>query len=88
MKDIVTLSDNKLEAAGELILVLKPMKTITTLMCDSKHPTIALIHPIMEMPKQQIALKDSDSGLVKHVKKNYFEWQQQCKKIENFSVHC
>ena len=69
MKDIVTLSDNKLEAAGELFLVLKPMKTITTLMCDSKHPTIALIHPIMEMPKQQIALKDSDSGLVKHVKK-------------------
>ena len=39
----------------------------------------------MEMPKQQIALKDSDSGLVKHVN---FEWQQQCKKIENFSVQC
>ena len=37
LKDIV--SDDDLEAAGELILVLKPMKTLTTLMCDSKHPT-------------------------------------------------
>ena len=37
-------------------------------MCDSKHPNISLIHPIMEMPKQQIAIKDSDSGLVNFVK--------------------
>ena len=68
VKDIVTLSDDDLEAAGELIVVLKPMKTLTTLMCDSKHPTISFINPSMEMLKQQMATKDSDSGLVKLVK--------------------
>lgn len=49
----VTLSDDDLKAAEELILVLKPMKTLTTLMCDSKHLTISFIHPSMEILKQQ-----------------------------------
>lgn len=68
LKDVVTLYDNDLKAAEELILVLKPMKTLTTLMCDSKHPTISFIHPSMEILKQQMAPKDSDSNLVQLVK--------------------
>lgn len=68
LKDVVTLYDNDLKAAEELILVLKPMKTLTTLICDSKHPTISFIHPSMEILKQQMAPKDSDSNLVQLVK--------------------
>lgn len=47
------LSDDDLKAAEELILVLKQMETLTTLMNDSKHPTISFIHPSMEILKQQ-----------------------------------
>lgn len=70
LKDVVTLSDDYLKAAEELILVLKPTKTLATLMCDIKHPTISFIHPSMEILKQQMAPKDSDSNLVQLVKKS------------------
>ena len=67
-KDIVTLSDDDLKAIDDLVNVLKPMKNLTTLMCDSKHPTVSLIHPAKEMLLRQMAVRDDDSVMIKAVK--------------------
>ncbi len=42
------LSDTELSNAEDLVVILKPLKTITTVLCDEKHPTISLIYPLKE----------------------------------------
>lgn len=39
-------------------------------MCDSQHPTKSFIKLRMDMPKQEMAPKDSDNSLVQLVKNN------------------
>ena len=67
-KDIVTLSEDDLKAINDIVNVLKPMKNLTTLMCDSKHPMVSLIHPAKEMLLRQMAVRDDGSVMIKAVK--------------------
>ncbi|XP_046361033.1 uncharacterized protein LOC124138441 [Haliotis rufescens] len=68
VKDIVTLSDDDIHNIEDIIKVLKPLKTATTLMCSQKHPTVSLIHPLKEMLLKQLEVCPNDSGLVSDVK--------------------
>lgn len=68
VKDVVTLSDGDVSVMEEIIILLEPIKTITTLMCDEKFPTVSLIHPFKERLLQHLQVKDSDSTIVKAVK--------------------
>jgi hypothetical protein len=47
-KDLPDLSDDDITNASLLLNILKPMKTITTLLCDEKSPTVSMILPLME----------------------------------------
>ena len=69
MRRIVTLSTEDVANAEELIKVLKPLKTMTTLLCSEASSTVSLILPLQNRIKP--AVKDSDkedSNLIKSLK--------------------
>ena len=68
VKDLVTLSDDDIHNIEELIKILKPLKTVTTMMCSQKHPTVSLIHPLKEMLLRQLQPLPTDNTLVTDVK--------------------
>ena len=45
-KDVHLLSEDDISAAESVIKVLGPIKTITTIHCDEKTPTVSMIHPL------------------------------------------
>ncbi|XP_046568649.1 E3 SUMO-protein ligase ZBED1-like [Haliotis rubra] len=68
VKDLVTLNDDDITKIEKIIQVLKPLKTVTTLMCSQKNPTVSLIHPLKEMLLKQLQVKPEDSDLVSELK--------------------
>lgn len=42
-KDIVTLSENDVRLAEDVITVLKPLKTVTTLLCTEFSPSTSMV---------------------------------------------
>jgi hypothetical protein len=67
--DLLTLSDEEIKSAEAVVCLLEPIKTVTTLMCDEGNPTVSLIHPLKERLIQHLALRDTDTTLVKETKK-------------------
>lgn len=67
-KGMITLTDQDISYCEDLMSVLKSLKTVTTLLCDEKMPTVSLIHPLKEMLLAQMAPLDTDSGMMKSVK--------------------
>ena len=54
--------------AEELIIVLKELKTATTIICEQHSPSISMIQPVLSKLKRSLTIQDSDSALVKAVK--------------------
>jgi len=48
-RDINTLTEDDITAAESVLKVIEPMKTVTTIMCSEKIPTVSMIHPLKEM---------------------------------------
>ncbi|XP_071088069.1 E3 SUMO-protein ligase ZBED1-like [Haliotis cracherodii] len=65
---LVTLSDEDVGCVEDATRVLKPLKTITTIMCSEKTPTVSLILPLKELILKAMAVVESDSVLIKSVK--------------------
>lgn len=57
-KDVHLLSEDDISVAESVIKILGPIKTITTILCDEKTPTVSMIHPLKEMPIQQINVSE------------------------------
>ena len=70
VKYLVTLSltDDDNGILEEMIRILKPIKTVTTLMCDTKHPTLPLIHPLKELLTLQLKEQEQDNSVIKAMK--------------------
>ena len=47
-RDMPSLTDTEITSAEELVKVLEPMKTATTLMCDEKIPTLSIVYPLFQ----------------------------------------
>lgn len=60
-KDIYTLKEDDIASIERMMQILKPLKTVTTLLCWEKSPTVSLIHPLKEMLMQQLQVSDDDS---------------------------
>lgn len=67
-KDVHVLSDDDVASAEYAMTVFGPLKTITTVISDSKSPTLSMIHPLKEKLLRDLQTKDSDSPLIKAVK--------------------
>lgn len=68
VKDIMTLSENDMRLAENVITVLKPLKTVTTLMCTESSPSASMVLPMKMMILMSMVLSDDDSPAVKDVK--------------------
>ncbi len=68
IKDIVTLSDDDVKLAEDVVQVLKPLKTVTTLMSTKQIPTISMILPLKHRILASMKHSGSDSTVVKDFK--------------------
>ncbi|XP_052408630.1 E3 SUMO-protein ligase ZBED1-like [Carassius gibelio] len=68
VKNVTMLNDSEQKLAEELIQVLTPLKTVTTLMSSETTPTISMIHPLKEMILKSMSPGDQDSATVKEAK--------------------
>lgn len=68
VKDIVTLTEEDINQAEQAMDVLKPLKTVTTIMCDKKCPTISMIIPMKYRIIDNLCENPVDSKLTKEVK--------------------
>ncbi len=68
LKDLVTLSDDNMKLAESVIQVLKPLKTVTTIMSTDQIPTVSMIIPLKHRILTSMKHRDSDSAAVKEVK--------------------
>ena len=60
---------NRSNAEEQLLLVvLKELKTATTIICDQKSPSVSMILPDLLKLKKSLRVSESDSTLVKAVK--------------------
>ena len=70
IKDVYTLSEMDISSAERVMSVVKPIKTVTTILCGESFPTVSMIHPLKEMLLQQLRkVNDEDDKLVSDVKK-------------------
>ncbi|KAL1268495.1 hypothetical protein QQF64_033858 [Cirrhinus molitorella] len=65
---IVILSENDVRLAENVITVLKPLKTVTTLMCTESSPSASMVLPMKMTILKSMALSDDDSPAVRDVK--------------------
>lgn len=64
-RDMALLSDNEQKMAEQLIEVLKPLKTVTTIMSSEITPTISMILPLKKMIVKSMTPRDEDSIQIK-----------------------
>ena len=67
-RDICTLSDDDITNLEELVTVLKPLSTVTALLCDAGRPTISLVLPLKDRLLSTLPPQAQDSALVSAVK--------------------
>ena len=68
-RDICTLSDDDITNLEELVTVLKPLSTVTALLCDACRPTISLVLPLRDRLLATLPPQTQDSAsLVSAVK--------------------
>ncbi|XP_034034592.1 zinc finger BED domain-containing protein 1-like [Thalassophryne amazonica] len=68
VKDIVTLSDDDVKVAEEVLQVLKPLKMVTTLLSTESRPSVSMILPLKTRIMQSMAPSEEDSAITRDVK--------------------
>lgn len=63
-----TLSEDDIASVEKIIQTLKPLKTVTTLLCGKKIPHSFFNPPLKEMLMQQLQMSDNDDSLCSAVK--------------------
>lgn len=67
-KDISTMSDQEVKMTEEVIVVLKPLKTLTTLISTKATPSASMVLPLKAPVVHSIEANDGDSVIVTQVK--------------------
>ncbi len=68
VKDIITLSDDDVRVAEEVLQVLKPLKTVTSLLSTETSPSVSMILPLKKKILQSMAPSVEDSTITRDVK--------------------
>ena len=66
--DIHTLSESDITAAEDIVKLLGPVKTATTIMCDEKQPTLSVIAPLRAKLLLHYSITEEDSALLREMK--------------------
>ncbi len=67
--NIDTLDSSDILNAEDLVKLLNPLKTATTVLCEEKSPTVSLIVPLKSMIEQSMAPNDGDTPTVADTKR-------------------
>ena len=62
------MSDDDVKVAEEVIQVLKPLKTITTLLSTATAPSVSMVLPLKTRILQSMAPSEDDGTITKDVK--------------------
>ena len=68
ISDVSTLSEQDVTYVENIIAVLDPLKTVTTLLCDAKSPTASLILPLKERLITSLQGNPDESPLIQNLK--------------------
>ncbi|KAL0184383.1 hypothetical protein M9458_020079, partial [Cirrhinus mrigala] len=68
IRDIVTLSDDDVKVAEEVLQLLKPLKTVTTLLSIENAPSVSMILPLKTRILQSICANEEDNSITRDVK--------------------
>ncbi|PIO11965.1 hypothetical protein AB205_0034750 [Aquarana catesbeiana] len=68
VKDIITLSDDDVRVAEEVLQVLKPLKTVTSLLSTESSPSVSMILPLKTRILQSIVPSVEDRIITRDVK--------------------
>ncbi|KAK7929627.1 hypothetical protein WMY93_006022 [Mugilogobius chulae] len=67
-KNLAMLTDDEQRMAEDLIQLLKPLKTVTTLMSSETSPTTSMILPLKHLILKSMVTEDGDSATIKEAK--------------------
>ncbi|KAL3973548.1 chromosome alignment-maintaining phosphoprotein 1 [Sarotherodon galilaeus] len=68
VRDIVTLSDDDVRVAEEVLQLLKPLKAVTTLLSTETAPSVSMILPLKTRILQSMVPSEEDSTITRDVK--------------------
>ncbi|KAK0145655.1 Zinc finger BED domain-containing protein 1 [Merluccius polli] len=68
IRDIVTLSDDDVKVAEEVLQVLKPLKMVTALLSTASAPSVSMVLPLKTKIIQSMAPSEEDSTITRDVK--------------------
>ncbi|KAL0194792.1 hypothetical protein M9458_008364, partial [Cirrhinus mrigala] len=79
VKDIAVLSDSELKLAEEMINLLKPLKTITTLLSTETTPSLSMVLPLKTMilksmepvEDESLTIKDAKAAITQDLENRY-----------------
>ena len=66
----LTLSENDIANLESLVLILKPLISVKTVLCDEKLPIVSLIHPVKLKIISQLAPSQDNTTLTSSVKQD------------------
>ena len=67
MRDIVTLSDDDVKVAEEVLQVLKPLKMVTSLLSTESAPSVPMVLPLKTKIIQSMAPSEGNSTISRDV---------------------
>ncbi|XP_041349579.1 E3 SUMO-protein ligase ZBED1-like [Gigantopelta aegis] len=67
-EDLDTLTTTDVSTAEQLVVLLKPLKTITTILCDASQPTVSMIWPFLTNLKTSFQPLETDTRIIKYAK--------------------
>ncbi|KAK6169559.1 hypothetical protein SNE40_020592 [Patella caerulea] len=67
-KDIAVPNDEEMSLIDDIIEVMGPLKTVTTILCSEKIPTVSIILPLKTKIINSMNIKQTDSKTVKDLK--------------------
>ncbi|XP_078016760.1 E3 SUMO-protein ligase ZBED1 [Epinephelus lanceolatus] len=67
-REIDTLCYTDVSDTEDIVKLLKPLKTATTVVCDEKEPTVSLILPLKYMIEQSMSPDENDSQTIANMK--------------------
>ncbi|XP_037095176.1 E3 SUMO-protein ligase ZBED1-like [Syngnathus acus] len=66
--DLQTLNEDDISTAEEMIQLLRPVKTATTIMCEEAQPIISVIAPLKSKLIEHFSVCEDDMPLIKEMK--------------------
>ncbi|XP_049930768.1 E3 SUMO-protein ligase ZBED1-like [Epinephelus moara] len=75
--DVQTLSEGDISTAEDLVKLLGPVKSATTIMCEEQQPKVSMIAPLKAKLLEHYSISEEDSTLVTEMKQTMTKELQQ-----------